>query len=330
MDDTATYALTSFVVERDTEAYVHLRADDDIALFLNDRRVEGYVARFESGSRMWWRGPANPLPDQMRFPVTLTAGRNKLLLKVKNRSGPAGFVLAVAKRDGRAIEGLVVDAEGGAATPQSSAAKPMWKEALDHTFRTKSFEPYVDVAVGRFKVVNKRLVGEAIDGHVSWRKYSVRPGFPTDSPSNLLWLKEKATEGLGAFRLKVTLVPPVNEAPKLALTFQGDGGTDGLGGWTLILHPDGQKRVAAQLERYEDLAYEVPPMDLPPALLAGEEEVLLLTYLDGRLTVALGDLVLFKNVSLHAIPNRHRIGLATWGPSLGLAALELERAVPTK
>jgi hypothetical protein len=77
-------------------------------------------------------------------------------------------------------------------------------------------------------------------------------------------------------------------------------------------------------------ACQIPPQPMPPELLAQPEKPLTLTYLEGRHTVTLGDLVLFKNVSLHAIPNRHRIGLATWGPSLGIAALELERAVPAK
>jgi hypothetical protein len=46
--------------------------------------------------------------------------------------------------------------------------------------------------------------------------------------------------------------------------------------------------------------------------------------------VTLGDVVLFKNVSIHAIPARHRIGLATWGPAVGIHSLELERGLPAK
>ena len=96
------------------------------------------------------------------------------------------------------------------------------------------------------------------------------------------------------------------------------------------MHPEGDKKVAAQLERYEDLAYQTPPLEIPPDLLEAEEAPLVLTYVDDRLTVTLGDLVLFRSVSLLPIPGRHRIGFATWGPDLGVTSIELERAVPSK
>lgn len=68
------------------------------------------------------------------------------------------------------------------------------------------------------------------------------------------------------------------------------------------------------------------PIELPAELLAQEEMTLTLAYEDRRLTVSLGDLVLFRAVSLQPIPGRRRIGLATWGPDLGLTGIELERA----
>ena len=184
--------------------------------------------------------------------------------------------------------------------------------------------------VGRFKVLNKQLVGEATDQKVAWRRYSVRPGYPTDAPSNLLWFKEKVTEGLTDFRLRLDLVAPAGQAPKIAVIFQGDGGVDGLSGWTLIVHPEGDKKVAARLERYEDLHYQVPAQDLPPPGKEGAALPLLLTLRDGRLTATLGTLTLFKNVSLLPIPGRRRIGFSTWGPSTGIEALELERPAPPR
>jgi hypothetical protein len=247
-----------------------------------------------------------------------------VLLKVKNRTGAAGFALALSRRDGKPIEGLRVDASPKAVPPPPPAAgKPAWKEVLDHAFRAKGVEGRLDVAVGRFKAQNRRLVGEATDGRVEWRKYSVRPGFPSDRPSNLLWVKSKTTEGLEDLRVEVGLVPPTNQAPKVAVTLQGDGGTDGLGGWTLVLHPAGEKKVAARLERYEDLAYQLPPTALPESLLAAEEVALVLALVDDRLTVSLGDLVLFRSVSLRPIAGRHRVGLATWGPDLGVSRITL-------
>lgn len=325
-DDTATYALSWLTVEQDTEAFVHLRADDDVVLFVNDRRVESYVRRAEAGPQVWFRGPYAPMPDAMRLPVVLRTGRNKLLLKVKNRHGPAGFVLAVSRRDGRAIEGLRVDADSPAPTTVSAPALPAsWKDVVDQAFRAKRADSHFDVAAGRFKVVNQRLVGEATERQVRWRPYSVRPGFPTDAPSNLLWVKEKATEGLSALRLRLDLATPGGQAPKIAVILQGDGGTDGLAGWTLVVHPDGDKKVAARLERYEDLHYQVPPQDLPALAEGTEERPLLLTLHDDRLTVTLGPLVLFKAVPLLPIPGRHRVGLATWGPDTAVGALELEK-----
>jgi hypothetical protein len=330
MDDTASYALSWVTVERETPAFVHVRADDDVALFLNDRRVEGYVRRGETGWQHWFRGPQAPIPDAMRLPITLAAGRNKVLLKLKNRQGPAGFVLALSQRDGQAIPGLKSEAESSGPSTVTAPPTPTWKDVTDQTFRSKQGASGYDVVVGRFKVVNKQLVGEATDQKVAWRRYSVRPGYPTDGPSNLLWFKEKVTEGLSDFRLRIDLLAPPGQAPKIAVVFQGDGGADGLAGWTLIVHPDGDKKVGARLERYEDLHYQLPAQDLPPP---GKEEAavpLLLTVHDGRLTATLGTLTLFKNVSLLPIPGKHRIGFSTWGPSTGIEALELERPAPPR
>jgi hypothetical protein len=330
MDDTATYALTWLTVPHDVDAFVHLRADDDVALFLNDRRVEGYVARGVAHSQVWFRGPYAPMPDAMRLPVRLVTGRNKLLLKVKNRGGQAGFVLAVSKRDGQAIEDLKVDADAPAPTTVAVPAAPTLKQVLDHSFRAKRVEGTFDVAVGRFKVANKTMVGEATDRQVAWRRYSVRPGYPTDGPSNLLWLKERATEGAAALRLTLDVTGPKNQAPKLAVILQGDGGTDGLSGWTLVVHPDGDRKVGARLERLEDLHYQLPATEIPAELLAAESLPLVLAFHDDRLTVTLGPLVLFKGVSLHRLPDRHRIGLATWGPDTAVHRIELLRSAPAK
>lgn len=329
-DDTASYGLTWLTVPEDVKAFVHVRADDDVNLFVNDRRIESYVHRPAAAGQVWFRGPYAPMPDAMRLPVTLKAGRNKLLLKVKNRNGPAGFIVALSKRDGRALENLAVNADAPAPTTVSAPSAPAWKDVVDDAFRAKKVEGHFDVAAGRFKVVNQRLVGEATDRQVRWRPYSVRPGYPTDAPSNLLWFKEKATEGLGAFRLRLDLVPPAGQAPKVAVIFAGDGGTDGLSGWTLVVHPDGDKKVAARLERYEDLHYQVPPQDLPAPAADGPMLPLLLTFHDDRLTVTLGSLVLFKGVSLLPIPGRTRVGFCTWGPDTGVDAVELERPAPAR
>lgn len=322
-DDTATYALTHVTVDEDQEVHVHIRADDDFTLFVNDRLVNGYRNRGSNGSDwLWWRGPAQRVPDAMRLPIRLHAGRNKLLLKVKNRVGGAGFILALSRPDGGPIMNLATDVDPSSeeSTSARRPARASWKTVLRHVFRTKSFSSKLETAVGSFRIVNRRLIGQSTDGRVAWRKYTVRPGFPKDSPSNLVWIRAKHTEDVSDFRLTLDLAPRNGGVPKIAVTFQGEGGDDGLSGWTLIVHPRGEGLLGARLERYDRLVCQTKPLDAP----GGEIQPLVLTYRDRRLTVTLGDLVLFEDVPITPIPGRHRIGFATFGPSPGLAELRLE------
>ena len=48
--------------------------------------------------------------------------------------------------------------------------------------------PRLRAQVGEFKSASGALVPTGEGGVVGWRKYTVRPGFPKDSPSHLLWL----------------------------------------------------------------------------------------------------------------------------------------------
>ncbi|MHC5011103.1 MAG: hypothetical protein ACYTG6_09160, partial [Planctomycetota bacterium] len=229
MDDTATYALTHVTVEEDMTAVAHVRADDDFELFVNDRLVEGYVNRGRNASDLfWWRGPYERAPDAMRFDIPLRQGRNQLLLKVKNRRGEAGFILALAREDGRPIEGLRTDLDPPPSASETEAppSRIDWRTATKHNFRTRAFSSKFDTTVGEFKVVNRRLVGQSTEGRVLWRKYTVRPGFLKDSPSNLLWFREKYTEEIDAFRLTLDLVPRNEGVPKLVVMFMGEGETD--------------------------------------------------------------------------------------------------------
>jgi len=200
-----------------------------------------------------------------------------------------------------------------------------WKSALKMNFKRKSFSSKLKPAVGSWKVVNKRLAGQATDKRVPWRKYTVRPGFPKDSPSNLIWLKPKFTDEITDLRV-TALIDSGKRAPKFVLTIQGDGSKDGLSGWNLIVHPRGKDQVAAQLERYDHLYFQAAPV-ASPVDKDGLREFEF-TYYDGRLTVKLGGVTIFDEVSLLAIPRNTRIGLATWGPTTGLATLKLE--VPSK
>ncbi len=148
----------------------------------------------------------------------------------------------------------------------------------------------------------------------------MRPGFPKDSPSNLLWLKPTLTKKLDALRLDVEL--DGGTAPKIGLTFQGEGEEDGFSGWNLLLIPAGRKAVLVRLERYDRLVYQSDPIVLEET---DEGRLLSLRYWDGWCTVTLDDAVLLDRASIDPIPKRHRIGLSTWGPDTRIRTLELSK-----
>jgi hypothetical protein len=263
------------------------------------------------------------VPDAMRLPVTLKKGRNRILVKVRNRGGPSGFVLALARRDGKPIEGLATDRD-----PPSPPVMRRPPPPEDHWKRVTKLEfakaAKLAAAVGKFEVANKLLVGTSKDKGVAWRKYTVRPGFPKDSPSNLAWLPAKTTEGVDSFRLTVQTATGKSQAPKIALTFQGEGENDGLSGWTLILRPAGDGRAQASLERYDREVYSSAPVDFAWA----DTLDVALTYEARHVTVRLANAALLTDLPIDPIPGRNRIGLSTWGPEVKLASIDLE--VPKK
>ncbi|MCG3134139.1 MAG: hypothetical protein HMLKMBBP_01426 [Planctomycetes bacterium] len=320
MEDTATYAHCHVNVDKDQDALVHLRADDDFALFLNGERVESFVNRgWNDSTPLWWRGPVGTAPDAMRLPVKLRAGKNRILLKVKNRSGPAGFVVALSRPDGGLVPGLFPDIDPPPPREGKAPAEPKWQTVAKHEFKGKSGAQKLDVPVGGFDTANKALAGTSTAKGVAWRKYTVRPGFPKDSPSNAAWLKAKETEGLEDFRLTMTLVPPKGDAPKLAVTFQGEGGGDGLSGWNILLWNAGGK-AGGQVERYEDLQYQWGAAEFP----AREEMELVVEVVARRLSLRINGATLLEKAPIKPIPGKSRIGFFTWGADPKIASLLLE------
>lgn len=326
MDDSAIYALTHVTVAKETEAYLHIRGDDDVTLFVNDKLI-GKYDRSRGKHGPWRPGWRTMLPDAIRFKVTLPKGRSKVLLKVRNRNGESGCSLAIAQRNGTPLPGWKTDVE----TAKNKLAKietpdgKRWRS----TFKLKGSagaHRKLDKTVGKWQVRNKALAGTSTDRGVQWRKYTVRPGFPKDSPSNLAWLPTKATKNIEAFRLTIDLEEK-SRAPKLCVIFQGDGQRDGLSGWTLILNPRGDN-VRATIERYDRLVYQSDAIkyeanDKKPTQLE-------LLYFGGRLTVRLDKQTLFDQTPIRAIPDMRRIGLATWGPQLRIKALELRAPARTR
>jgi hypothetical protein len=322
-DNTAIYAVTWVYVDKKTEASAFLRGDDDVTLFIGDRMIGKYRGRGWNGSsRFWWRGPVATLPDAMRFEVSLAAGWNRVLAKIKNRHGPAGLSLAFVNPDTSPIESLRSASEAPEGAQAATPAEASWKRRLRHRFDSKSFRSKLDVAVGSFRVARKHLEGRNSDGRVIWRPFDVRPGVRKDAPSNLLWLKSKFTKDIQDFRLTIDLDMPKGRRPKLALTFMGEGKDDGLSGWTLILHPSGGDKLAARLERYDRLVYQCAPFEAP---VDEKNPVPLRLTLRGELLdLQLGELKLLEQRPIRPIEGRHRIGLSTWNGDTRIRGFELE------
>ncbi|MEO6595715.1 MAG: hypothetical protein ABIP94_13260, partial [Planctomycetota bacterium] len=120
----------------------------------------------------------------------------------------------------------------------------------------------------------------------------------------------------------------------LCVIFQGDGMRDALSGWTLILEPVGDG-VRAYLERYDRRVYmsETVPWkndaknDAKAAKHATRLELL---YWARRLTVRLGEVVLFDQAPIQPIPGRSRIGFATWGEAMRFEVIELKAPARTR
>lgn len=314
----AIYAVTSVTLAEDHEVLFHLRTDDDFALFVDGDRVATYEGRGFNGSssNARWRGPFVNLPDAQQFAVPLSAGRHTLVVKIKNKARSAGVVMALSELDGSTLD-FVQDLDPPA--PYPAAPERGWRRVvrLDH----RSFKAKTKASVGGFRSARKAVSGTSEEKGVQWRRWTVRPGFPKDSPSNLAWLKPKLTEDLTDFRALFELETDAR-APKFLFTFQGEGEQDGLSGWTLILLPHRDSLVNARLERYDRLVYETERLKIENA--AGLHE-LELELVGDRFSARLDELQLFERVPLRLIPDAHRMGIATWGPEPRLVSFELFR-----
>ncbi|MBX3463918.1 MAG: hypothetical protein KF830_12170 [Planctomycetes bacterium] len=326
-EDSAFYALTHVRAERDLDAWFHLRADDDLTLFVDDALVDkfGYA---DTATGPWRPGRGVLLPDAIRFQVPLAAGRHKVLVKVRNGGGPSGFALAIAQRNGEPLGGWATDAEPPA-RPRSGVELPearRWPSRWKAKFADAAAAKKLQATVGGFRVRGGALEGSDDGRQVEWRKYTVRPGFPKDSPSNLAWLPEKATESLDALELTVELDADQGP-PKLAVILQGDGLRDALAGWTLILEPAGDG-VRAFLERYDRRVHSTGTQALPRE--AKGPWPLVVTVYANRVSVRLAGVLLFDQAPIRPIPGRHRLGIATWGDKPRLREIELRAPARTR
>ena len=321
MDHSAIYAITHITVPEACDARIHMRGDDDLTLFVNDEAIGKYRNQGGRALGPWRPGAGLLLPDATRFPVRLKAGRNKVLVKIRNRTGGAGFILAVSRPDGKPIEGWRSDTRPPDTKSNRGAApnSDTWPKRAQLTFKSRGPLARLKTTGGRFRVRNKALEGVDRKGGLPWRKYTVRPGFKRDSPSNLTWLAERLTKDIDDFRLRVDL-DCRQSLPKLCVIFEGEGNKDPLSGWTLILIPSG-KGIQARLERYGRLIHQSSRIELPKDLETPLRLELLLHR--KRFSASFAGKPLFTQTPLRLIAGRHRIGLATWSETTRITALSL-------
>lgn len=325
-ENCAFYALAHATVDKAISAVVHVRCDDDATLFVNDALIGKYRLRGDPGStRASWRGPFARVPDGMRWAVTLKPGRNKIMLKVRNHGGNCGFILALTDDSGAPIAGLATD-DKPPDLEERVDRKLRWSTVLECPVANATLAGALGDVMGGFALKDKRLIGTSGARNIPWRKYTVRPGFPTDSPSNLAWLKESLTKSLDDFDLGLAVDTAGGGLPKFCVTFQGEGENDPLSGWTLMLHPDDDGLVA-RVEHYDQIVYITAPT---PVKTDAGPLAIRVRYEDSRLSVAVGETKLLDRAPLRPIAGKHRLGLTTWDPDTRIAGFVLRAGKPGK
>jgi hypothetical protein len=323
MDNSAIYALTHLRPAQPCDARIWLRADDEVTLFVNDQLVGQYRGQQDHRLGPWRPGRGVLIADAIVFDVHLRGGRNKVLLKIRNYGGGAGVVMAVSDRAGQPLPGLESDVEPPMQIthhlPDSRSGR--WKNRLKAAFVKRGGERCFDMQAGRFRVQRRSMAGTESGGGVPWRKYTVRPSYNRDAPSNFGWLRSRYTKKLGDFRLELGISPEQNP-PKFALCFQGQGNDDPLSGHTLIVVPRGGKAVRLRLERYGRLLYQSEEMAWPAG---SEDPVVLQLHLDQeRVSAWLAEKQLLDQVPIRGIADRDDLGLATWNDRTRFVYLKLE------
>ncbi|MGH9360429.1 MAG: HEAT repeat domain-containing protein, partial [Thermoanaerobaculia bacterium] len=90
-DGVGAYLYAEVAVEEDTDGVLKIGSDDQVACFLNGERVHEFD------------GERGLTVDQDSVPVKLKQGRNRLLLKLVNRSGGWQGCLRVTSKDGKPL-----------------------------------------------------------------------------------------------------------------------------------------------------------------------------------------------------------------------------------
>lgn len=304
-EGSVTYGLLEVEVPEAAEAFAWVTAEHRWALWVDGRLLE--KQEWEAGGLV---------PDRDRVPLTLAKGRHRLLFKAAlGWLGPT-FAVRLTDRAGRGIPGLrCLPAE---ARPFVPAPKREWKPLFRDAFERNALGPNWTAGPGGFTLRNKVLRGSAPGGAVPWRKYSVRPGFPQDSPSHQLTLDTRVLRKAGK-DLRVELA--LEGDPKIALTLDAEEADGGLTGWTVVVVPRGE-RAEVRLERYDRLLY------LGEAAAAkGREHRVLVERRDGFVTVEVDGEVALDRVSAAPL-RRDGLRICTWGTDPAIRRVEVLGAGP--
>jgi hypothetical protein len=197
----------------------------------------------ESGTRP----RLDPRPPRGRDPAS--KGRNRLLLKIANRSGAWRFSARVAHADHAPIEGLAfVDPPAKDVPPAPPEPKPHALYTLDLEKAKALPKGKVKPTVGTWEVDAKALRRTA-PGNVQWRKFQIQPFVSKDPPSGLVWLVDKDLATLEDYALEVLVRLPREGAPRLAVTLNGEEKDDASGHTFLIQGAAWRQRAAREYDR---------------------------------------------------------------------------------
>lgn len=336
-DWTSSYCYTRLNIGRSAKIRIHLRTENHFTVWLNGKLLHKMKNIGQPGSApTQWR--YNRVPDEFAVKGELQPGENVLMIKVSNERGKAGFVCSVVGEDNRPLPDLRVDTQpptpsanqtgkngkGGKGKPK----KKKWKKVA--TFTDRALGSVMKAKVGRFSPISrnkeKRIyVGTDTRKRVAWRKYTVRPGFPKDSPSNLVWLPKGLTRGLGAsdFRIEMVLQMDGNRLPKMTLTFDGNGSNGGLEGWTFIFSQAGNA-MSVRLEKYDHIFYSSPKLK---KITPDTKHTIVVERTDELVTLTVNGVVALKNIHCPKlrVEGAERIGFATWNKQVGFQTISFAR-----
>jgi hypothetical protein len=303
-EGSVTYGRVDLEVPEDADAWIWVGTEHRWAL-----RVDGVLAEMQE----WEEGAF--VPDRDRVAVRLRKGRRSLLLKVAlGWTGPT-FAVRVTDRAGRGIPGLrclppenrIYDA------PVEAATKAHFLADFGGAASTAAWT----FGPGGFQVRNRALRGVESRGAVPWRKYSVRPGFPQDSPSNQATLDPAVMAKAGKdVRVEVAFTG----TPKIALTLDAEEAAGGLTGWTVVISPGGGGTADVRLERYDRLIHLVEGV----AAKGRGEHVVVVDRRGGFVSVTVDGALAVDRASAPPL-RRDGFRICTWGPEPAIGRVEIRK-----